>query len=359
MKKIVLLLLLALVSTLSGQVDTKLLVQDWFITKVSMKDGSRLFMKPKNEMDNFGFTFDKRFYMYGDINRIERKYAAPISYTLKKNEITTSPGSGLLIEKLTEDSLILSQKIENMEQRDLLRYYMVPLNQLREELKDKNKGKDTLVASTLLSPVFLKSLYSRHVRILDGSRSPSKSEMAPYRFNGELFFDLSKNNIEVHFENKDDQFKILIQKKTEFLTTTKNWDISSVKEFKYVKIPFSFIHYYESKSDSESFGDVYTLYSKDYNDVFISEEIEIAKMDESQRYYESGVKEYTRKNYKEAFTFFAKSIKANKRNLNAYYNFAILAFLGGDKKMGCETYKFLKDEGQREAEKLYNDKCIK
>lgn len=358
MKKNYLLLLLLSTYTLYGQVDSQLLLQDWFITKVNMKDGSRIFLKPPNDMQNFGFRFEKKIYTYANINRIESKSTLPISYHLKNNEIISSPGSALLIEKLTPDSLILSQKIENMSERDLLRYHMVPLNKIREQLYEENKEKDTLLASALLGPVFLNRFDLRTVKILDGSKSPSKSEILPYKFNGEVFFDLTNKKIDVIIEdNNDDKVNKLIQKKIDIIALKKNWSTSGLQDFKYVKVPFSFIHYYENTSDYESFGDVYTFYSKNYNDAFITEEIGMASLEESQRYYESGVKEFTRKNYKEAFTLFAKSIKANKRNLNAYYNFAMLAFLGGDKKIGCDTYKFLKAEGQIDAEKLYSEKC--
>lgn len=359
MKKLIYLFLLLKLTTLSAQIDSKYLVNDWYLTKSEMKDGSRIFVKPLNYLDNYGFRFTKKTYSFNDIQRLEENNGFPITYLLKKNELWTSPGSSLVIEKLTTDSLIIVQKIENMEDKDLLRYYLVPLKKVRQNRFDELKGSDTLLASKILGPVFKNGLRKGTIRTIDEMHPVTTSQVANYRFNGTLLFDLEKKSVVASLKNFDNNFKRKIEEKLQFLTTPKNWNFSGADGFKYAKIDFAFIHYYKMEGQNESFGDIYNLYSNDFEDVFITEKTGLADVEESNKFFNFAISAFQKKNYQEALSFFEKSFTNNNRNLNAYYNFAAINYSLGNIEKACKTYKFLKEEGQKSAEKIYIEKCQK
>ena len=359
MKKFIYFILLFQVTTLSAQVDSKYLVNEWYLAKVEMKDGSSIFLKPLNYLTNHGLRITKKYYQMAEIRRLMANSTLPIQYTQRGNELVTAPDSKLLIEKLSADSLILSQVIKNMEDKDLLRYYLVPLNKMMEQKKAAFAGKDTLIANEIISPVYLGIWPSRTVRNITDKNKFTVKPVLDYRFNGAIIIDLEHKKATVNLLDFDPKNKNLIDEKLKSLTVFKNWNISDFKDYKFVKIPFSFIHYYEKEPTVESFGDVLTFYSDDYKGAFIKDDVDFDEIDESNKHFDRAIKEYQKKNYKAAVDYFEKSFKANKRNLNSYYNFADLNFAIGNKEIACETYKFLKDEGQKQAEKDYNLKCLK
>lgn len=359
MKKLLFAILFLQFIPLYAQADTQYLINDWYLTNVEMKDGSKIFLRDANYLKNWGFKFEKKIYSFNDVQRLEERNGFPITYLLKQNEIITAPDSSLLIEKLTADSLILSQKIENMEDKDLFRYYLVPLKQVRQLRFEEVKGKDTLAASPILGPVFKNGLSKRNISTVDPEHPANTKENSNYRFNGELIFDINQKKVTFSIKDFEAQNKKEIEKKIEYLTTARNWNFTGAKDFKYATIPFSFVHYYKKSGKNETFGDVYTLYTSDYNDAFITEKIGLGDIEESNKYFDFAVLQYQKKNYKEAINLFEKSFQINKRNLNAYYNFAAMTYSTGNKEKACETYKFLKEEGQKAAEKEFNQKCLK
>lgn len=357
MKKNYLLFLLLYTCFTFAQVDSKLLVDTWYLTDVKMKDGSEIFLKSANDYKNYGFDFRKKTYSYNDIHRLEQGLTFQIPYILKGNELVTAQDSSLLLEKLTSDSMIISQKIQNMEDKDLLRYYLVPLKKVREEQYEATKTKDTLIATPVLGPFFTKGLTRRNIKTLDETHFITAGETAAFKFNGTLLFDIEKKKIIPLIKNFDSKYKENIQQKLEFLTKNKDWSFSNVKDYKYVKIPFSFIHYYETKDRTESYGDLYTLYTDKYEDVFVSEEIGISDIEQSNKLFNSAIFEFKKMNYKTAIDLFEKSFKVNKRNLNAYYNFADINFAIGEKDKACKMYQFLSNESQKTAQRIFAEKC--
>jgi tetratricopeptide (TPR) repeat protein len=359
MKKIFYLFLIVKIGFLSAQIDSKNLYQDWYAVKIEMKDGSKPFLKKPTYLFNHAFRIEKKAYFLGEVRNLGSNSRFAISYQLKNNELITSPGSSLLIEKLTADSLILSQKIENMEEMDLLKYHLIPFNKVLSDRAEIFKEKDTLIANPILGPSFRKNLSIRTIKNITSTNPYLKNPILDYRFNGFILIDLQNRKITITLKDSDPKFQAEIDKKIAPLKIFRNWDISSFENFKFLKIPFVFVHYYEKKPEVESFGDLYTFTTDNFDEVFITEKIGLSEIEKSNEYFNFAIREYQRKNLKEAINLFEKSFKTNAKNLNAYYNYAALQFSNGSKEKACEIYQFLIDEGQKPAVKEFNQKCVK
>ena len=326
-----------------------------------MKDGSKPFQKKESFMQNFGLRVESDFYKLDEVNSLHIKSKIPMYYFLRSNLLETSPESGMRIEKLTSDSLIISQKIEHMEENKLMRYYLVPLSKARNQRKALFKGKDTLVSTPILNPYFRNKLTKKEFKTSNGRISFSKEQKQNFQFNGYLLLDLTEKKATAVLNNYDSNFSTEVEEITKNLTANfSDWNVAQFADFKFIKVPFSFRRYFQVLESFYSYGVIYTLNSDEIPEF----EVSFINKDEqeeqtSNKYFSLGVKDYERKKYEEATLNFEKSYIANRRNLQAYYNYAALSLIIGNKIKACETYEFLKDQGQKPAEKIFLEKCQK
>lgn len=362
MKKILHLLLILNVGFLSAQINSKFLYKDWYAIKVEMKDGSKPFKKDKFVFKDHCISIDKNYYYIGKVDLILAKKAnSTIKYTLVGNKLETSSESSLNIDKLTADSLILTQNIAQTDDKDLERYILIPLEKLVKEKLAEQKGKDTLIANSFLHPEFKNFRNTnRSIRNISKTNPFTKNPTVDFRFNGFVLLDLENKKVTATAKQYDEKFKKEVDEQLRLLDYSfKNWNVSNVKEFRFVKIPFAFIHYYKKEEDLESSGDLLNLYSLDYNEIFISAEVGLDQLEKSGKFFTSAVSAYQRKNYTESIKFFQKAYQTNKTYLDAYYNYAEINFAHGSKEEACETWLYLKNEGQKIAEKSFLEKCQK
>ena len=74
--------------------------------------------------------------------------------------------------------------------------------------------------------------------------------------------------------------------------------------------------------------------------------------------FDRGVMTMKRKNYEKAIILFQKCLAINPGDTDVYYNLAYCYQQKGNLELACETWKKLKDMGQKDAEKLYDKNCI-
>lgn len=361
MKKIFYLFLTLNFGILSAQIDTKLLQKDWYITKLEMKDGSKPFQKKESFMQNYGLRIESDQYKLGEMNSLHIKSHIPLYYFLRGNVMETSPESGMLVEKLTSDSLIVSQKIDKMEENKLMRYYLIPLSKARNQRMVLFKGKDTLISNPILNPYFKNKLTKKEFKTSNGKVSFSKKQKQNFQFNGYLLLDLTQKKATAVLNDYDSNYSTEVEEIIKNLTENfSDWNVAPFADFKFIKVPFSFKRHFQITKSLYTYGDIYTLNSDEipaYEVSFINteEQEEIT----SNKYFSLGVQDYEQKKYESAASNFEKSYIANRRNLQAYYNYAALSLIIGNKIKACETYEFLKDQGQKPAEKIFSEKCLK
>ena len=80
---------------------------------------------------------------------------------------------------------------------------------------------------------------------------------------------------------------------------------------------------------------------------------------DSNFYYEQGIQEISRSNYKKAANYFSKSILINPYFTDALYNYAVVCFKLNKHKEACESLQTAVYCGDEEAGILLNKMCIK
>lgn len=327
-----------------------------------MCDGSKPFLKTLKDFDHNNFKISRTSISFVQAEYLQDKNynGNEINYKLIGNQLVTSPESSYIIEKLTEDSLTLSTNTKFVEPKDLVKYYLVRADKAIKAEKLKNIDKDTLFATNIYGPFPTKSFWERHIKDLTNSNAKiEKKPLKNYKFKGLLYFNIANKNLEVKVKSSNPNDSLEIKKQINILKKSfKNWEFNDFNKYKIIVIPFNFISYYEISTEVESYGEVYQFYSnKDATKN--GSGLTISEIESSSKYYAQGVKAYSENNYEQAVFFFEKCFKINTRNLDAYYNFASIQFLYLNKEKACKTWQFLKDEGQMEAKKAYDEKCVK
>lgn len=360
MQKILYLLFL-LYSTFSyAQIDKKLLEGEWYMYNIEMRDGSKPFLLRNINNKNFNVIIDdKGYYLVNNTILFGTKSNLPLktNFTLVKNILVTSPESSLSIEKLNRDSLVLLQNIKGLEIKDLQKYYYVRKNIFYENEIKKHKKNDTLNATNIIGPKFKLPLNKRFIKELSmGAPLSLKKRNANFKFNGYVLIDIKAKTVDIKLNDFDNQFLNNINGKNKQLLKFTNWDISSVKDFNIIKIPYAFESYYELTNEIESYGEVYNLYSLEFG--FISDNSPtLSQLEASNNAFINGLKEYEENKPDKAIEWFDKAYKINPKNLDAYYNSASINFAIGQNNNACKIWEFLKNEGQKIAEKEYYSKC--
>lgn len=342
-----------------SQIKEDFLYNDWYLVKLEMKDGSKLFMKENYYDKDKIYTIRKDYYISKDMRNYYRNLENyKVKYKLNKNKMVTHEETSLTIEKLTRDSLILSQNILGKEDKDLERYYFIPVKTIINAEVEKYKNADTLVASNIFTPIFNNNFFHRTVRDMESKKDYQKSPIKNYRFNGYIYLNTKEKKINTILLDFNPEFTNEINQKLKYINNYKNWDINNLEKYPFIKIPFVFISYYQKKEKTESWGEIFTLYSINYDNVFFQDKVSYDQLVKGNEYFGEAMKYYQKKNFIKSIEFFKKSYKENFRNLDAYYNYAELNFITGNKDEACKMWNFLKNEGQKSAEKDYQLKCI-
>lgn len=342
MQKILLFLLILSHSILSSQIDKKLLEGEWIVYKKEMKDGSKYFSgKPLQNpytifiYDNYSF-FEKEYITYKNPQFYSH-------HKIKGNEILYSKTRYATIEKLTDSELIFIDVDTQTEPNNLIRYYLKRFKLQMDLDLSKNKDKDTLVTTPLLTPIpkenILKNAFSNKPDLL-------------FKSKGYLLFDIENKIIKTFLNNSQDissQEKNVIS--NIFASSFNTWDFKLVKGFKFIKMPFLIIRYKYLVYDTPYTKILEAYNTEDFDDVVTSSNLQ--DIEESEKTYILGVKCFENKKYDCALMNFKKSYEKNKYNLDAHYNYAAISFSLGKKNDACKKWKELIEYGQKEAEKEY------
>lgn len=359
MKKLITLTLFLVFFYGFSQIQEVLLYNDWYLVKLEMKDGSKLFMKENYYDKDKVYTIRKDYYVSRDMSNYYRNLENfKVKYKLNKNKMVTHEETSLTIEKLTRDSLILSQNILGNEDKDLERYYFVPVSRKINAEVEKYKNADTLVASNIITPIFNNTFFRRTIRDMESKKDYQKNPIKNYRFNGYIYLNTKEKTINTILLDYNPEYTNEINQKLKYINNYKNWNINNLEKYSVIKIPFVFISYYQKKEKTESWGEIFTLYSVNYDDVFFQDKVSYTQLVTGNEYFGEAMKYYQNKNFPKAIEYFKKSYTENYRNLDAYYNYAELNYSTGHKEEACKTWDFLKNEGQKSAEKDYQLKCL-
>ncbi|ESU28537.1 hypothetical protein FLJC2902T_19100 [Flavobacterium limnosediminis JC2902] len=159
---------------------------------------------------------------------------APVLFTMKGKLAKTSrvSESGYMIEKISKDSLILSDSFNSGAKR----YFFINNEILKNESLKKNDGKEILITTKYHTPVQRKSI-SNHV--FDKIKNGMDGD---FYIEGTIKLNLEEKKVETIILSDDLENKKKLAKITELINKTYDfWDVSGFEKFKIIELPFQLI----------------------------------------------------------------------------------------------------------------------
>lgn len=345
-----------------GQINKSDIIGKWIQFKMEMKDGSRSLSKFIKDSTYSDFTIYPDGLIFNS-NPILKRSNNPVSYyvsgftgkatnfdikyTLEGNLLKTSATSGFLIEKLANDTLIICEKIDGLEEDKLTRKYYINQKRVVEREYEKVKNKKDIIANKFFTPKLNETLENEIFKITQN-----------YYLNLDVIGTLTifpksnKVTTEITYSSKDKPSKIKII--TDAINNSfEKWDLEGFKEFESIKIPFILsCETYDKISGVKIYYFTNNLadFKNNYNPSF-------SDMRKYQELFDKGVEAYDKKNFTKAADYFSKAYKINPRNLDALYNQAAAYHESGDKENACKIWKELADFGQTNGIQLYKNNC--
>lgn len=329
-----------------GQYGTSSISGNWVLQKAEMKDGSKLFDRFMNDSTHLVFTISKnKLCMNSD--PLKNSNSGCIECKMSNDIIKTSQYAAYFIEEASNDSLVLSEKINDLTDDKLKRMYFVRQEILISAFKEKNKEKKDIIASKVFSPKEKKPIGF-------ALNKAFKNNYSNFRLKGNIKIYLNEKKIksEILFSTSKDSSKIKTIKHI-LDTSFENWDMEQFAGYDSVELPFIL------KSETTKFyrGINIRFFENDINEfdtVYGGKYEDIRKGNE---YFQKGIDAYLKKNYPKAIEYFSESYKSDPKNLEALYNKAAVYYESGDIQNACKTWKEISKLGQKKAEEFYKLTC--
>lgn len=157
MYKFSLVLLLFSFFTAKSQVNPNLLYDEWIKTKTRMIDGSKDVSEAFLSSKFHRWKISKQKLQI-DSNPISTYNKSDLDFEIENNYIITSPYSGYEIIKLTQDSLIVVERIKDVNENDKIRkHWFVKSAIIKNYFIDKYKNDSIIIANENFTPVINKN----------------------------------------------------------------------------------------------------------------------------------------------------------------------------------------------------------
>lgn len=348
MYKFFLIVFLSISLQLSSQINTQLLSNtSWTKVDSKMLDGSR-----DLSGDLYRFLVWKingsKVCEHVDPWAVERTKCVDVKF--EKNLMRFSSQSDYQIEKLTQDSLIVVQKIAGVTFPDKIRkMWFVKTSALVKDFTDKATGDSIVITSREISPTLKNEFVSEMMESYS-----KKNYTHDFTVEGEIMIFPKKLKVEVgiggkkYIENNQksiELFKSMLQK------DYKIWDITGFEKFEKIIIPYRFISKMEEGSGNMVF----------YNRMPLKENkgiiIDIKDKRTSLENFNKGVEATNKQKYDNAIYFFNKAHEDDNTNTESLYNIASISLALNNVNVACTALKRLKDLEQTQGTKLYKEKC--
>lgn len=295
-------------------------------------------------------TSEKKYYriQFGDSTlHIETNAASNFSkatkYSLKGSSIIAQNGYKLYdIELLSKDTLALKSGEVTTYMTKM--YYIIEQEQLMQS------DKDTFYATTNASPLLNKNIIE---------------EISPYDIDSYLktigviylILDKKKVIVEIKKSTEKDNTPILNLLQSSY----KDWNTGYFDKYKVIAIPF-FISANLIKSIHEGLNS--NLYSNldlvtALNLIEVPNDLDtkVVDMKTFNADYKKGLKCVEKQDYEAAANYFSKALEILPQNGSILFNLGAVYFKLNQKDKACECFQKLKEKGDEEATKIYNQYC--
>ncbi len=318
----------------------------WVKLKTVMKDGSKLFSRFEEDSSYISFTFEKKQLCING-NPTHKSNQSCFDFELINDFIKTSQYSGYLIEQITKDSLIISEKIEGRTDDKLRRYYLVKQETLFSLFKEKNKNSKHIVASKLYSPTTVSSVE------LDLNHAFTNN-YSNFELSGSLIL-LPKEkriNTQITFATVSDSARIKTIRKV-LNATYKKWDLGEFNDYESVELPFVL----KSEITRKYWGVKLLFYTDDIDELDIVSGGSLEDLRIAGDYFTKGIEAYQDKKYFKASEYFTECYKKDPKNLDALYNKALVYYESGDLINACNVWAEIQKLGQVTGRNLHQKYC--
>ena len=347
-KKLFILFLLINYFSLYSQVKLNDLLGTWVNTKTEMKDGSKLIPYFENYHGYLEFSFKSGYYT-NTIYPSQKSRITTYSYQLKNDQLIVSDNFKFEIEKVSRDSLLLVENINDLPDDKLKRFLLIRKSVLKDSVVSKlNKG-NTFVASPYLTPKFNGSL-SKYLN------DAYKKRQENIQVNGILSIGINSKSVElnsVSSSNYDSKIDKLIRKRLK--NSFKKWDLSDFKKFDYVDIEFIVL----VEKTKTYRGTKVKLFTQSPDRLKEDYGKPMQVMNESSNFFNKGLRAFDRNDFSSAINFFSQSYDIDHTFIDALYNRATSYYSNNQLNMACIDWKRLKELGQKNGERYYLENCKK
>lgn len=354
MRNFFLILFLSISLQFSSQINTQLLSNSsWVRVKFSMLDGSRDLSQVKSRVLLWNIS-QNTICEYS--NPIFRDMKSCVDFKLDKRVMKTSKEAGYQIEKLTSDSLIVTQRVDGVNVPDKIRkIWFVNKSVYVNGFLNKMKNDSVLIAIKDFTPSLTKNIISNISDIY-----AQKEYSHDFSLEGNILIFPKKQTLKIEItkgeELEKDQKSINLFKST--LEKNYNlWDLSGFEKFEKIIIPYK----YSSKvnkghAEISSMG--ITFFGKNYVDFLKEFIVQVKDKKLSVQYFGKGVEAINNKKFDKAIQFFNEAHEYDNTNTDALYNVVAISLNQNDKDISCSALKKLKDLEQAEGTKLFNENCL-
>ena len=231
MRELILLITILFFNFTFGQNDISKISGKWIKLKSEMKDGSKLFSRFEEDSTFIEYTINTNQICINS-NPIHKTNQSCVDFTLVNNLIKTSQYSGYIIEKITNDSLTLSEKIDGLANDKLRRFYFVKQNVLISNFKEKNKNNYNIVASKLFTP---KTSSTIEIEL----NNAFNNNYSNFELIGNLKIFPKENRIktQITFSTQKDSTRIRTIKKV-IDNSFDKWKLTDFNEYESIELPF-------------------------------------------------------------------------------------------------------------------------
>ncbi len=329
-----------------GQNNLSEIYGNWIKYKVEMKDGSKLFDRFLEDSTYIEYSINKQKLCINS-NPIHKTNESCLDYTLINNFIKTSQYSGLLIEKITNDSLIVSEKIDGLTNDKLKRFYFKKQELVLSKFKEENKNKRNIIASKLFTP---KTNSTIELEL----NKAFKNNFSNFELisNLKIYPKEKRVKTQITFSTQKDSSRIRTIKKV-IDSSFEKWNLTNFNEFESIELPFVL----KSEITKRYWGIKVIFFTNDLNEFEIVYGGKLEDMRKSSELFEKGIKTYQEKKYLKAIEYFTESYKIDPKNIDALYNKAAIYFESRDKKNACIVWKEISELGQINGKELYQNNC--
>lgn len=341
-------------SPIIGQIDKSQLYGDWIKYNAERKDGSKVIDRLGTESAYIEYSFSKKKFCFTDSPSQKRDC---ISYSLQNEFLELSKGSQYIIEKLENDTLIIVENYSDFKEDKLTRLYFIRKEKILIAFPLKYENQ-LAVMNKYSAPKFTKDfewyIYNQ-----------IKQNFSLTKFKGSLIIDIPKKRIEttiselmksdeILLESMDSNKELLSLIKKSINKSFKLWEFEKIhKDLKRVKI------YFVGKTLMAGYlkSMRFSFYTQDYDYLDRSAKTTLEDIRLSNQYFVQGIQDSQNENYKSAISKFTKSYELDPIMIDAIYNRASIYQALGELENACKDWKYLKELGQKEANRNLLEFC--